>query len=112
MLLEEVERQTSVPESLLPPDPKIEKVCLLGCVKKTTKESTLVYDQNPYFGLGPIPKPKPKLADTFGRYRNRYRNHISKGESSYRVNFALVWGNFSIIKRPIKPNLLPNFKHF
>ena len=29
MLLEEVERQTSVPESLLPPDPKIEKVCLL-----------------------------------------------------------------------------------
>ena len=84
MLLEEVERQTSVPESLLPPDPKIEKVCLLGCVKKAPKESTLVYDQNPYFCLGPIPKPKPKLADTFGRYRNPYRNHISKGESRYR----------------------------
>ena len=25
---------------------------------------------------------------------------------------ALVWGNFSIIKMPIKPNLLPNFKRF
>ena len=34
--------------------------------------------------LGPIPKPKPKLSDTFGRYRNRYRNHISKGKSSYQ----------------------------
>ena len=44
----------------------------------------LVYDRNHYFGLGPIPKPKPKLADTFGRYRNRYRNYILKGESSYR----------------------------
>ena len=26
----------------------------------------LVYDRNPYFGLGLIPKPKLKLADTFG----------------------------------------------
>ena len=43
----------------------------------------VVYDRNHYFGLGPIPKPKPKLADTFGRYRNQYRNHISKGESGY-----------------------------
>ena len=24
----------------------------------------LVYDRNPWFGLGPIPKPKPELADT------------------------------------------------
>ena len=40
----------------------------------------LVYDRNHYFGLGPIPK--PKLADTFGRYRNRYQNYILKGESS------------------------------
>ena len=40
----------------------------------------LVYDRNHYFGLGP----KPKLADTFGRLRNRYRNHILKGESSYQ----------------------------
>ena len=31
----------------------------------------VVYDRYHYFGLGPIPKPKPKLADTFGRYRNR-----------------------------------------
>ena len=27
-------------------------------------------DRNHYFGLGPIPKPKPKLADTFGQYCN------------------------------------------
>ena len=32
----------------------------------------LVYDRNHYFGLGPIPKPKPKLADTFGPYCNQY----------------------------------------
>ena len=25
----------------------------------------VVYDRNLYFGLGPVPKPKPKLADTF-----------------------------------------------
>ena len=43
----------------------------------------LVYDRNHYFGLGSIQKPKPKLADTFGRYSKRYWNHILKGESSY-----------------------------
>ena len=47
-------------------------------IRETTLR--LVYDRNHYFGLGPIPK--PKLADTFGRYRNR--NYILKGESSYR----------------------------
>ena len=30
------------------------------------------------FVLSLIPKPKPKLVDTFDRYRNRYRNLISK----------------------------------
>ena len=30
-----------------------------------------MYDRNHYFGFGPMPKPKPKLVDTFGRYRNR-----------------------------------------
>ena len=44
----------------------------------------VVYNRNHYSGLGPIPKPNPKLADTFGRYRNRYRNHISKQKSSYQ----------------------------
>ena len=39
------------------------------------------YDRNLYFGLGPISKPKPKLANTFSQYRNRYRNHISEGKS-------------------------------
>jgi hypothetical protein len=58
----------------------------------------------------PIMKPKPKLANTFRRYRSRYRNQISKGESSYRYwnNLDLVRCIFSIIKRPLKPNLLPN----
>ena len=50
----------------------------------STSYLSIVYDRNHYFGFGPIPKPKPKLADTFGRYRNRYRNHISKGKSSYQ----------------------------
>ena len=46
---------------------------------------TQLYDRNHYFGFGPIPKPKPKiLVDTFGRYRNRYRNHISKEKSSFQ----------------------------
>ena len=39
---------------------------------------SVVYDQNLYFGFGPIPKPKSKLADTFGQYRNRYRNRYEK----------------------------------
>ena len=45
----------------------------------------VVYDQNLYFGFRPILKPKPRLADTFGRYCNQYRNqnHIPKGESSF-----------------------------
>ena len=42
----------------------------------------LVYHRNHYFGLGPIPKQKPKLANTFGQYRNQ--NHISKEKSSYQ----------------------------
>ena len=45
--------------------------------------SQLVYDRNCYFDLGPIPKPKPKLDDDLGRYRNRYQNHTSKQESSF-----------------------------
>ena len=38
----------------------------------------VVYDRNHYFGLGPIPKPKPKLADTFGRYRNWYETKFQQ----------------------------------
>ena len=40
----------------------------------------LVYDWKHYFDLGPIPKPKLKLADTFGQYHNQYQNHISNGK--------------------------------
>ena len=44
----------------------------------------LVYDRNNYFGLGLIPQPKPKLADTFGQYRNQYQNQISKRKFGYQ----------------------------
>ena len=37
---------------------------------KRSYDLTLVYNRNHYFGLGLIPKPNPRLADTFGRYRN------------------------------------------
>ena len=43
----------------------------------------IVYDRNHYFCFAPIPKPRPKLANTFSQYSNRYQNHILKGESSY-----------------------------
>ena len=43
-----------------------------------------------------------------GRYCNRYRNHISKEESSKTDSM----GYFSIIKGLLKPNLLPNTKDF
>jgi hypothetical protein len=40
------------------------RVCfeLIHVLSITT--NCIVYDRNHYFGLGPIPKPKPKLADT------------------------------------------------
>ena len=47
----------------------------------------LMYDRNPYFCLGSIPKLEPKLANIFGQYRSRYQNYISKGESSYQWFF-------------------------
>ena len=57
---------------------------LLAHITRDLSQVELVYDRNHYFGLGPIPKLKPKLADTFSRYRNRYPNYIFKGKSSYR----------------------------
>jgi hypothetical protein len=53
-----------------------------GCWGQRMLYGKVVYDRNHYFGLGPILKLKPKLADTFGGYRNRY--YILKEESSYR----------------------------
>ena len=70
-----------------------------------------MHDRNHQFALGPIPKTKLKLAVTFGRYSNRYRNHISKGESSYQYqdNLALVWGIFFIIKGALKTKFACKF---
>ena len=64
----------------------------------------VVYVRNHYFSTGPMQKPKPKLVDAFSRYRNWYRNHIFKGESSYQYqnNLALIWGIFFIIKGALK----------
>ena len=67
----------------------------------------VVYDWNHYFGLGPIPKLKPKMADTFGQYRNQPKPHL-KGRN-------VVGGIFSILKaspkRFAKLNLVPNMKY-
>ena len=41
--------------------------------------TNIVYDRNHYFGLGPIPKTKPKLADTVTDTET-----ISKEESTYQ----------------------------
>ena len=39
----------------------------------------VVYDRNHNFGLGPIPKPKPTLPDTFNQYfLPRLENHFCK----------------------------------
>lgn len=56
---------------------------LIWSQKSLLKLCTGSVRRNHYFGLGSITKPKPKLAILFRRYRNQYRNHISKGESSY-----------------------------
>ena len=40
---------------------------------------SLVYDWNHYLGLGPIPKQKPKLTDTFGWYHNQILKPHFKG---------------------------------
>ena len=64
----------------------------------------LVSDRNHYFGLGPIAKPKPKLAGSFSRYRNGSRNHILKWESSYQLYEVF----FSIIK----PSFLSKIRYF
>ena len=82
---------------------------MLGIKKYWIHILKLVYDRNQYIGLGPIPKPKPKLANTnhtFVRYRNQYRNHISEGKSSYQ---KYVWGIFSIIKGPLKPKFAAKY---
>ena len=53
----------------------------ITCSQWLNLQFQVVYDQNHHFGLGLIPKPKE--ADTFGRYPNWYRNHIFKEESCY-----------------------------
>ena len=49
-------------------------------INQTWVLSTLVCNRNHCFCLGPIPRQKPKLANTFSQYCNQYLNHISKGE--------------------------------
>ena len=54
------------------------------------------------FGSGSIQKPKTKLGDTFGQYRNRYKTTFQG-----RIYLLTVWGIFSITKGSSKLNLLP-----
>ena len=67
-------------------------------------------DWNYYFGLGPILKPKPNLADAFSRYsnqyHNQYQNHISKETS--RLNYYFGLGP---ILKP-KPKLADAFRRY
>ena len=66
--------QDSVRRNFSGSRPKIElKICSFS--EKYLSVTSVVYDRNHYFGLGPVPKPKPKLADTYNRYRNRYQNY-------------------------------------
>ena len=69
----------------------------------------LVYNRNQYFGLGPIPRLKPKLADTFGQYCIRYLHHISNGELSYQ-SFGFSRGYF-FHKRAHKTKFLSPFSN-
>jgi hypothetical protein len=59
----------------------------------------VVYNRNHYFGLGP----KPKLADTFSQYRNRFQRENL-------VTNSMGHSFFSIITGPLKPNLVPNIQ--
>ena len=49
----------------------------------------IVYDRSHYFGLGPIPKQKPKLADIFCQYRNWYRNLKFKENDGRSIQLGL-----------------------
>ena len=62
-----------------------------------------MYDRNHYFGVGPIPNPKTKLAillaDTVTDTKTTFQRENLVTNSM---------GYFSIIKGPLKSNLLPN----
>ena len=68
--------------------------CFLKAKTTFILYNQLVYERNPYFGLG--------------WYRNRYRNYILKEIFSY--GWLEVF--FSIIKWALKPNFLPNIRYF
>ena len=53
-------------------------------IRVSDKDLPVVYDQNLHFGLGPILKPNPKLADA----------EATKGKSSYQWHGVFI----SIIK--------------
>jgi hypothetical protein len=61
-----------------------------------------VYDLNHYFGFDPIPKPKTRNGKYFWAETTFQRQTSS----------CIVWDIFSIMKGPLKPNLLPNIKGF
>ena len=65
------------------------QIALTGSLNKLARKhyshanSYYTLDWNHYFGLGPILKPKHKLAHAFGWYHKWYCNQITKGKFSH-----------------------------
>ena len=54
----------------------------------------VVYDRNHYFGLGPISKPKPKLANTVTNKETTFQR------GNLVTNMGVMGDSFSFQKRP------------
>ena len=71
----------------------------------------LVYDRNHlYFGLGPILKLKPKLADSFGRYQNLITQTTFSRENLV-TDIEMIWGMGSsfLHERALKTKFVAKF---
>ena len=80
----------------------------------------IAYNRNHDCGLGPIPKPKHKLADLLANTFSWYFGPILWVETVTNIETTFqrenldtnIVGVFSIIKGPLKTNLLSNIKYF
>ena len=72
----------------------------------------VVYDRNHYFGLGPIPEPKLKLANTFFFYYTCYHFGFGKKKVSAPMpKLDLCFGS-KIPKSGFSRTLFVGFKEF
>ena len=53
-----------------------------------------MYDRNHNFGLGPIPKPNPKLANTFGLY-HKMENLVTDSMWDYLYHKRAIKSKFA-----------------